>query len=49
MQSCCSPLGDEGLVRHQILLLAQDVPVCLNGILDIDLTTQKEEVGFYPI
>lgn len=40
----------EELLRHQtLLLLAQDVPACLNGLLDIDLATQKEDLSFYPI
>lgn len=35
-------------LRHQTLLV-QDVPACFNGLLDIDLATQKEELSFYPI
>lgn len=34
-------------IRH--VVLAQDVPACLNGLLDIDLATQKEDLSFYPI
>lgn len=49
MASRCASLSDEGLLRHQICLLAQDVPAWLNGLLDIDLTTQKEELSSYPI
>lgn len=49
MESPCVSLSVEGLHRHQICLLAQDVPAWLNGLLDIDLTTQKEELSSYPI
>lgn len=48
-RSCAAlPFSDEELLRHQTLL-AQDVPASLNGLLDIDLATQKEDLSFYPI
>lgn len=46
---CCSPFSNEELLRHQTLILAQDVLACINGLLDIDLATQKEDLSFYPI
>lgn len=39
----CDLFSNDELLRHQtLLLLAQDVPACLNGLLNIDLATQKE-------
>lgn len=49
MERHCASLSDEGLLRHQILLLPQDVLARLNGLLDIDLTAQKGELSSYSI